>query len=254
MSTPAGSFSLESDPDGPSEPVVSARLRTGLEVLWTAAKYAQSTGFKDHDFAVELDDLLSIGMSRNDIRWLVAKAYVAHVREVAADERGQRRFEAGEGFSIDSTSCFVLSALGAEFVRLTVLEPRRIEISGEAAVARPEVCETVVDQRPRTESNGPPRWDVQRRELWGGTVLVKRFRVPAPRQELVLTVFQEENWPARIDDPLPPQPEIDPKRQLHAVISSLNRNQKNSLLIFSGDGNGTGILWRHSNNEEDRRL
>src|SRR5947207_475841 len=34
-------------------------------------------------------------------------------------------------------------------------------------------------------------------------LLVKHFRRPAPNQYLILDVFQEENWPERIDDPLP---------------------------------------------------
>jgi hypothetical protein len=50
-----------------------------------------------------------------------------------------------------------------------------------------------------------PRWDKHLRELWLGPHLIKWFRVPAPDQERILDAFEEEGWPASIDDPLPPR-------------------------------------------------
>ena len=38
---------------------------------------------------------------------------------------------------------------------------------------------------------------------------MKQFKVPSPTQESILAAFEEEGWPAAIDDPLPPQPEQD---------------------------------------------
>jgi hypothetical protein len=55
--------------------------------------------------------------------------------------------------------------------------------------------------------------------------------------------FEEEHWPPRIDDPLPKNPELLPKRRLHDAIKSLNRNQKRSLIRFMGDGTGEGVRW-----------
>ena len=76
-----------------------------------------------------------------------------------------------------------------------------------------------------------------------GDVLVKQFKLPSPNQETVLMAFQEEGWPPRIDDPLPPHPELDPKRRLHDTIKCLNHNQQNRLIQFHGDGTGEGVLW-----------
>jgi hypothetical protein len=90
---------------------------------------------------------------------------------------------------------------------------------------------------------GTPLWNPQLRELSVDDILVKRFLVPAENQELVLMAFQEEAWPPRIDDPLPPAAEIEPKRRLHSTIQCLNRNQKTHLLQFHGDGNGSGVRW-----------
>ena len=83
-----------------------------------------------------------------------------------------------------------------------------------------------------------------------GNTVVKRFRVPAANQEAILAVFEEEHWPARIDDPLPPHREQSPKRRLQETIKSLNRNQKKSMIRFLGDGSGQGVLWEFSNEKK----
>jgi hypothetical protein len=88
-----------------------------------------------------------------------------------------------------------------------------------------------------------PSWDRDRRVLRVDGCIVKQFKVPSPSQEAILTVFEEEGWPAAIDDPLPPHSEQDPKRRLRNTIQSLNANQKNLLLHFRGDGSGERILW-----------
>jgi hypothetical protein len=90
---------------------------------------------------------------------------------------------------------------------------------------------------------GKPRWDYQRQELRLGDAIVKQFKVPAANQERILAAFEEEGWPVRIDDPLPPNAEQNPKRRLHDTINSLNRNQKQHLIRFTGDGSGQGIRW-----------
>ena len=91
----------------------------------------------------------------------------------------------------------------------------------------------------------PPRvqWDAARRVLYVGKNVVKQYRVPSPTQEAVLNAFEEEGWPARIDDPLRPDPDQDVKRHLHDTIRRLNRNRRAALIHFSGDGTGEGVLW-----------
>jgi len=88
-----------------------------------------------------------------------------------------------------------------------------------------------------------PCWDRLRRELRVAHVVVKQFKQPAPAQELILLSFEELGWPARIDDPLPPQRGMDPKQRLHQTVSNLNRHQKCPLLRFVGDGHGQGLGW-----------
>jgi hypothetical protein len=83
-----------------------------------------------------------------------------------------------------------------------------------------------------------------RRELCLNGEVVKRFRVPAQNQELILGAFEEERWPEHIDDPLPVSGDIDPRTRLHDAINRLNGCQTNRLLRFLGNGTGTGVCWR----------
>ncbi len=72
---------------------------------------------------------------------------------------------------------------------------------------------------------------------------MKRYRVQAPNQELVLTVFEELGWPVCIDDPLPPDGDKDPKERLQATIKSLNRCQRGPFIRFYGNGTASQICW-----------
>ena len=98
------------------------------------------------------------------------------------------------------------------------------------------------------QGNGKPvpHWDSSRHELRLGGRLVKQFKQPSPNQETILMAFEEERWPARIDDPLPPVAEQCPKRRLHDAIKCLNRNHKSPLVRFRGDGTGEGIVWEYA--------
>jgi hypothetical protein len=93
--------------------------------------------------------------------------------------------------------------------------------------------------------HGPhlPQWDRQCRVLRVGQCVVKQYRRPSPNQDMVLAAFQKEDWPHRIDDPLPPQGEQEPKCRLHDTIKWLNRHQEHRLIRFLGDGTGEGVCW-----------
>lgn len=79
-----------------------------------------------------------------------------------------------------------------------------------------------------------PSWNKNLRELRFGGEVCKRFKTRAENQERVLQAFQEENWPPRIDDPLPPG-------KLHETVRQLNKTSK--LVKFMSDGYGEGICW-----------
>ena len=99
-------------------------------------------------------------------------------------------------------------------------------------------------KRRQQEVQAVPRWDALRRELLVDGQVVKRFRVPAPNQIALLAAFEEEGWPPRIFDPLPPQADQDPACRLRETIKALNGHHRVRMLRFSGDGTGEGVLWQ----------
>jgi len=86
-----------------------------------------------------------------------------------------------------------------------------------------------------------PRWHA--RQLWWNGFLVKKFRVPAPSQELILAAFEEDGWLKRIDDPLPRLRGSDASDRLGEAVRGLNRRQKNPYVLFERDGTGSGVIW-----------
>ncbi len=93
------------------------------------------------------------------------------------------------------------------------------------------------------EVSARPRWDRATRVLSLGSSVVKRFRMRARNQETIVAAFEEEGWPHRIDDPLPPREDLEPKYRLHFTIQSLNEGQPVHLIRFFGDGTGEGVCW-----------
>jgi hypothetical protein len=207
---------------------------TGLGLLLEAAVFARGLGQASWDFAVEIEVLRKTGLTNNDLRWLVCKGHVEHAPEVTlAGEKG-RSFRPGGKLTFTETSCFILTEAGEVFARRAV--GHSWELGGIASLA-------TASRGNGHPQSSRPHWDSDRQELRVGRVVVKQFKVPAINQERILSAFEEEGWPPHIDDPLPPQPDQDSKRRLHDTITSLNRNQKNPLIRFLGDGSGQGVRW-----------
>lgn len=236
-------------------------LRRGLLLLLQAHDYAQDLERDLWDFAVETQTLRAAELTNNDVRWLVCKGFVAHAREITAATDSRRAFREVGDLVVSHRSCFVLTEEGLEFAR-EVCRPGAANGAALSAVAKPHVSNGSIanglrraraaaapgtkGRKPngRAVRGGPvPEWDGARHEFRLGERIVKVFKVPSPNQEKILTAFQEEGWPPRIDDPLPPTLSIDPKQRLHDTIKSLNRSQKHRLIRFLGDGSGQGIRW-----------
>jgi hypothetical protein len=210
-------------------------IRIGLGVLLRASTYADLVSAEAAEFAVEIQQLRDVGFSEPDFRWMISQSYVTHLIEVTLPNDSTRMFR-DAGVTFDSTSCFYLTPKGEELAVDLLgngLKQRRPEWHVNDRKAEPEI-------EPRCEL---PRWDTDRQELWFHGLLVKRFRLPSLNQVTILAAFEEEGWPARIDDPLPPKPAQDSRRRLHDTVRNLNRSQRNHLLRFSGDGTGLGVLW-----------
>lgn len=215
------------------------RLLPGLNRLWQAHEYGEDVQSDQWDFAVDLGELREAGLASADVRWLLHRGYVEHAREMTLPGDEGRVFRRTPGAAFTKKSCFVLTQRGVQFLR----QLRESTTARQARVATTE--QRVVVTRCAT-----PHWDRDRQELRVSGMVIKQFKVPAPNQEMILAAFEEEGWPPRIDDPLPPHPQQDPKRRLHDTINSLNRNHRAAAIRFLGDGSGTGVRWEAARDSE----
>jgi hypothetical protein len=88
---------------------------------------------------------------------------------------------------------------------------------------------------------GPvPVWDDTAHVLRFQGRIIRRLHRPSRSVNMIaiLTAFEEEGWPRKIDDPLPNG--RDPGR-LRETVRSLNRNLEH--IRFHADGSGEGVRW-----------
>lgn len=214
---------------------VPGRVGDGLLFLLKAKEYADDVDADLWDFALELRELRSLGLTNSDLRWLVMKGYVEFARETTEPGDEKRSFRKARGLTFVRRNCFVITPSGVAAASAVAAHERISPVPRAEIIAPPEP--------PRPQPRVAPHWDSDLQELRINGLIVKQFKVPAPNQEMVLAAFEEESWPVRIDDPLPPQVDQDPKRRLHDTIVSLNRNHKHRLIRFMGDGSGEGVRW-----------
>ena len=257
-------------------------IGVGIKTLVSAYRYQAFSDSKDHQYAVEIENLRQSGLDTSGIRWLMERKYIQHIIEVSLEGDSRRVFRDG-GVVIGTRSCFDLTEKGIEFAESlgrakTTVDPTvRDEANGSGITAGgsaktddgpavtangfaladigpsvtgdvPAVPETMAPVSSNVKSHSPV-WNPERQELWLDGNLVKRYRLPSPNQVAVITAFSEEGWPERIDDPLPQNGETTPKRRLQDTIRNLNRSMKTSIMKFLGDGSGEGVLWELLGNE-----
>src|SRR5262245_23022469 len=95
-----------------THPHVEPAQRAGLQILHDADTQATRLGYDPWDFAVELDELLRHGLTRTDVRVLIALGLVEHGCERRRTKN--RRFHPREGLRLSRRSCFVLTELGRD--------------------------------------------------------------------------------------------------------------------------------------------
>lgn len=240
---------------------VPARVRPGLDVLLEAAQYAEQTDGDRWEFAVELDQLAALGLTGNDFRWLVRKGLVEHQREVTLEGDDGRAFRPTGDLTFRESTCFILTDAGVSIARgscptATAAASSLSNSPDEEDVGGAINVDVSKDREDPRGEPSVPTWDPERRELRVNAMTVKRFKWKASNQEPILAAFEEDGWPHRIDDPLPPHSEQDSKRRLSDTIKCLNRKQINRLIRFRGDGTGEGVTWelieRHDASAESR--
>jgi hypothetical protein len=164
--------------------------------------------------------------------------YVQHARELTLEGDDGRAFRPTGDLTFCERSCFILTEAG-------ISAARRFTEPGERHLTDALTGEAggVAGASGDVHNHPDIHWDPAARKLRMNGQLVKRFKWPAANQEIVLNAFQEEGWPERIDDPLPPHADQDSKRRLSDTIKCLNRKQANPLIHFHGDGTGEGVIW-----------
>ena len=220
---------------------VPLQVRPGLAKLLQAYVYAQDLERDVWDFALEINDLRSVGLSNSDFRWLICAGYVKHARDMATPGDAERFFRPDKGLVFSDHTCFVLTETGMEAASLLAAVNGNVDQESLPSLE-------IVGPTEHSPSDSPknllqPRWDGERHQLHFGGFLVKEFKVHSPNQEAVLAAFEEEGWPPRIDDPLAHSPELDQKERLRNTIKSLNRTRGTRLIRFMGDGTGLAIRW-----------
>jgi hypothetical protein len=226
-----------------SGPPLSDTMRSGLALLLQAHRYAKDVERGDWDFAVEIRNLRGVGLNESDLRWLVCRRFVEHAEEITPTGDECRRFRRPGGLTFKHSTCLVLTAAGVRYAA---------DVLSDNAAARPvEKCPPPSEYKPAAEHRlEVPHWDAERHELRLGNKLVKQFKHQARNQERILAAFQEQNWKGPLDDPLPPDRDIDSKRRLNDAIKCLNHHQINKLIRFHGDGTGEGIRWDRVNGSD----
>jgi hypothetical protein len=211
------------------------RVQSGLGLLSEALQYAAQAGCDPWDFAVEIGDLWRAGLASGDLRWTASQGWVACADELTRPQDTARSFRPSKNLRFTARAAFVITESGLRWLKSEVDDD--LATVAFSVFRRPPDVDRTARAAPR------PHWDAQLRRLLLDAHVVKRFRLPAPNQEIILAAFEEEGWPERIDDPLPPCGDQEPKCRLHDTIKCLNRHQVAHLLQFMGDGTGQGVLW-----------
>jgi hypothetical protein len=211
-------------------------IKPALAILLEGLEYAQQLGAAPWDFAVEVSSLRRLKLSNNDLRWLLAHELVEHAVEVTVEDAA-RSFRKQAANTISKRSCFVLTDTGVAVAR---------ELRGDEQLGENRHRDRTAVRRAKSKSSESavslPCWDRNRRELWFGATLVKRFTLPSPDQESILTAFEEQHWPPRIDDPALTARDTARRTQLLETVQQLNRRHRSTLIRFQCDG-GRGIFW-----------
>ena len=218
---------------------LSTVVLAALADLQQAHEYASRLSRDRWEFAVELEYLVTLGATVSDLRFLAINGYVESAREITQPGDPARRYEASRNLAFDQASCFVVTEAGLALLKAC---ESRHAVSSICLCGGTNRVEPSNGIAPANESL-LPHWDADSRSLTLGDQVVRRYCMPSPNQQAILTAFQESGWSRSVDDPLPYLPLRQAKDRLHATIRCLNANQENRLLRFRGDGTGQAVLW-----------
>ena len=82
-----------------------------LTLLFEAASGAEQLQRDRWDFAVEISELRRLGVTTNDLRWLICQRLVEHGRDVTTEKDAHRVFHRAAALKFSATTCFVAESL-----------------------------------------------------------------------------------------------------------------------------------------------
>ncbi len=220
-------------------------VAAALEHLAEAYRFARQLAHDPWEFAVEMRQLLALGLTTSQLRWLSVRGYLQHGCEITGREDEHRCFDRSANLAFSAATCFVATEAGLKAAGERVPPALHADDRGGGACRRSSAADVAGAVAVQTML---PRWDRDRRMLYFDGQVVKQYRCRAANQEAILAAFQEENWPYVIDDPLAPLPEVLPKQRLNETIKALNAKQHCLLLRFRGDGTGQRVCWEPRRN------
>ena len=213
-----------------------------LEHLANAKETALQCGQLPEAFGVDLSELQLRGLAGYELKILndqnlVRKCHVqsSMTSQNSSAERPNQLLNWG----------YVITSFGEMILKSLLAFSQESNPHGDSYRSK-------ADRSPRAHENGAkvsadvPHYNSKTRTLTCHGAVARKFRWAASNQEKILLAFQEEGWPTRIDDPLPSDTEICPKRRLHDTIKCLNQGQRSKgtwYVRFRGDGTGQGVLW-----------
>ena len=100
--------------ESPTKYEIAEKLLPAMESLLQASKYAADTNSTVWDFAISIRQLIKIGASETDLRWLVRKGFVEHGREVTVEGDDGREFRSTGDLTFSRRTCFVFTEAGVK--------------------------------------------------------------------------------------------------------------------------------------------
>lgn len=99
---------------------MTAPIEAAIVLLAEACDYARDAKCSVWEFAVEIDVLLAVGLSIDQIRWLIACGYARHGEEITKRGDLVRDFRPARNRKFSKRACFIATDAG---LRLTAVVP-----------------------------------------------------------------------------------------------------------------------------------
>jgi hypothetical protein len=94
-------------------------IQAAIVQLAEAHDYARDVRADLWQYAVEIDCLTRLGLTADDLRWLVNNGYAELAREVTKPDDATRKFQRVQELVFTKSTCFVLTRVG---LRLTAVK------------------------------------------------------------------------------------------------------------------------------------